>query len=96
MAVLRRHEGDLRASGVRSLSVFGSLARGDETASDVDVAVRLDETTMRGGLSYFSKIEALRSQLEQILGSPVDIVSEPARRKSLQDNIDKDRLVAFS
>jgi Nucleotidyltransferase domain len=41
LALLRRHEKELRAHGVETVSLFGSLARGDATdSSDVDLAIR--------------------------------------------------------
>jgi hypothetical protein len=40
IATLRAHEGELRRAGIRHLSLFGSVARGDATVdSDVDLAV---------------------------------------------------------
>jgi hypothetical protein len=41
LATLKEHEGELRRAGVFSLSVFGSVARGESPAHDVDIAVRL-------------------------------------------------------
>jgi uncharacterized protein len=42
IATLRAHEAELRTAGVQSLSLLGSVARGEATeASDVDVLVRL-------------------------------------------------------
>jgi predicted nucleotidyltransferase len=41
LAVLRAQEAELRARGVETLTLFGSIARGDATgASDVDLAMR--------------------------------------------------------
>jgi predicted nucleotidyltransferase len=43
IATLRAHEDELRRAGIRHLSVFGSVARGDaEAASDVDLAAEFD------------------------------------------------------
>ncbi|HLX42241.1 MAG TPA: hypothetical protein VKR43_02355 [Bryobacteraceae bacterium] len=39
IATLKGHEHDLRAVGVVSVSVFGSLARDENAAHDVDVDV---------------------------------------------------------
>lgn len=51
---LRAHEDELRALGVRGVSVFGSIARGDAgTASDIDIAVRLGADFATGGFEYF-------------------------------------------
>ncbi|MBV8098016.1 MAG: nucleotidyltransferase domain-containing protein, partial [Verrucomicrobia bacterium] len=43
IATLRAHEAELRQSGLRSLSLFGSVARGEaQTESDIDLAAELD------------------------------------------------------
>ena len=39
IAILRRHEPELKAAGVVSASLFGSTARGDADPGDVDIAV---------------------------------------------------------
>jgi predicted nucleotidyltransferase len=42
IAMLREHEAELRQLGLRSLSLFGSIARGDtETDSDIDLAAEI-------------------------------------------------------
>jgi predicted nucleotidyltransferase len=41
IAALKAHEEELRMVGVLSVSLFGSVARGENSAQDVDVAVRL-------------------------------------------------------
>jgi uncharacterized protein len=96
IAALRSHEAELRAAGVLSLSLFGSVARGESLAgSDADVAVRLGITFSKGGLDYFSRIEELESRLSRILGCKVDLVEEPVRKERFQKEIDKDRALAF-
>ena len=43
IATLRAHEAELRQAGLRSLSLFGSVARGEtETDSDIDLAAEFD------------------------------------------------------
>ena len=43
IATLRTHEAELRSAGIRRLSLFGSVARGDKEAdSDVDLAAEFD------------------------------------------------------
>lgn len=60
---MRRHRG-------RSVAVFGSVARGDETAaSDIDFLVEFEP-----GSSLFDLLH-LGEDLEQLLGVPVDVVS---------------------
>ena len=40
IAALKAHELEFRAAGVVSVSLFGSVARGENPANDVDVVVR--------------------------------------------------------
>jgi predicted nucleotidyltransferase len=57
LRTLRALEPELRAAGVRHISVFGSVARGEDTAtSDVDLALDLAPDTTPPGfnLSYTS------------------------------------------
>jgi uncharacterized protein len=96
IAKLRAHEPELRAAGVRSLSLFGSSARGEQRdESDIDVVVQLTEEAASGGFSYFGRLDALGRRLRDILQSPVDIVAEPIRKDRLRRRIEKDRVVAF-
>ena len=93
---LRAYEPELRAAGVASLSVIGSVARGEsDDASDVDVAVRLGERFAARGLDYFARLEHLEQRLAEILGRDVDVIEEPVRRARLQREIDRDRALAF-
>jgi predicted nucleotidyltransferase len=47
IAALKAHEAELRNAGVVSASVFGSVARGEDSADDVDLAVRLGKAFPR-------------------------------------------------
>lgn len=93
---LRACEPELRAAGVASLALFGSVARGEEgPASDIDIVLRLSPAAARGGLAYFSRLDALKDRLEAIVGRPVDLVAEPVRKERLRRSIEQDRAVAF-
>jgi uncharacterized protein len=62
-AVVRRHRGN-------SAAVFGSVARGEESAtSDIDFLVEFEP-----GSSLFDLLH-LTEELEALLGVPVDVVS---------------------
>jgi predicted nucleotidyltransferase len=96
ISALRAHEGELRQAGIDSLSLIGSVARGDEGPdSDIDVVVRLNETARRGGFAYFGRLERLRGRLEAILARPVDVIAEPVQKERLRSAIEKDRILAF-
>jgi predicted nucleotidyltransferase len=95
VAALKAHEHELRTAGVLSLSLFGSVVRGEDSAHDVDIAVRLGENFSARGLNYFSRLSELEGRLSGILGCKVDVVEEPARKKRYQTEIDRDRAIAF-
>ena len=96
LAQLRAHEAELKAAGIASLSIFGSVARGDATdRSDVDVVVRLSPERSECGFACFGQLDALTQRLQEILGCPVDIVSEPVRKEQLRRAIERDAALAF-
>ena len=62
-----------RKYGVRSLQVFGSIARGEGgEGSDVDLLVRFSRPV---GLFHLIRLER---ELSEVLGVPVDLVTERA------------------
>lgn len=92
ISVLRTHEAELRAAGIRHLSLFGSVARGDAVvASDVDLAAELDPDARIG----LFRLMALERRLGDLLRLPVDLVPEPVEKHRLQAHIDRDRQRAF-
>lgn len=92
ITTLRAHEAELRAAGIRCLSMFGSVARGDAAAnSDVDLAAELDP----GARMDLFRLTALERRLADLLERPVDLLPEPVEKRRLQLNIDRDRRLAF-
>lgn len=77
------------------MSLFGSVARGDDSAHDVDLAVRLGEDFSAPGLDYLSRLSDLEERLSGILGCKVDVIEEPVRKQRFQTEIDRDRALAF-
>lgn len=77
--------------GIAHVALFGSTAR-DEAgeASDLDLAVRL-RPDARLGWSFAT----LDQRISDLLGVPVDVVTEPSHRARLQAEIDRDRADAF-
>lgn len=93
---LRAHEQELKEAGITRLSLFGSIARGDGGPdSDIDIAVCVGEGFSSGGFDYFWALEQLQKRLSQLLGRKVDIVAEPVRKERFQNEIDRDRALAF-
>jgi hypothetical protein len=96
LALLRAYESELRAAGIESVSIFGSVARGEQTlASDIDLVVRVEPAFREGGFAYFGRLDALNAQLRNILGCSVDIVAEPVRKDRLRQEIVRDAALAF-
>lgn len=74
---LRALESELQTSGVRHVSVFGSVARGEETAnSDIDLALDLTPGTVPTGFQFIAHIERLKRRLTSALRRDVDIVAD--------------------
>ncbi len=89
---MRAHETELRAAGLLSLSLFGSVARGEATAeSDVDLAVVFDPAA---SMDLF-RLEAVQRRIGDMLGRRADLLPEPVEKRRLQARIDRDRLRVF-
>jgi predicted nucleotidyltransferase len=78
---------DLHQRGVKSLAVFGSVARGDATASsDIDVLVEFSRPV---GLFEFIR---LKYYLEELTSCRVDLVTRDAIRPSMREDILKEAI----
>lgn len=96
LALLRAHETELRQRGVESVTLFGSVARGEASAaSDVDLAIRPGVGFSAGGFDHFGRIEALRERLAALLERDVDLVEEPTRNPRLRQIIEQEGVRAF-
>ena len=82
LEILAHHQADLKKLGVKSLAVFGSVAR-DEAGPDSDVDL-LAEFQRPFGLFKYVK---LKEYLENILGCSVDLVTPAALHPALRDRI---------
>ena len=89
---LKRNQANLKALGLARLSLFGSTARGQASAtSDIDLAVTLDKDAK---IDLF-RFAAITEQLTRLLGTQVDLIVEPARNPRMQAQIDQDRLRVY-
>jgi len=81
--ILSAHENELRSQfGVKSLALFGSVARGDATeASDVDMLVEFNRPT-----GYFG-LMVLQEHLEGLLGCNVDLGTPRSLKPRLRDRV---------
>jgi len=81
---LRDDRDALGAYRVRSLAVFGSVARGEmREGSDVDILVEFESGACIGLFEFVR----LQRHLAELLGAPVDLVTPAALRHELRESI---------
>lgn len=88
LKLLASHKTELaRRFGVAQLSLFGSSAR-DEAgeASDVDVLVSFD------GPATSQRYFGVQFYLEDLLGRPVDLVTDKALRAELRPHVEREAI----
>lgn len=82
LALLKSRKRQLKKYGVHSLSIFGSVARGQARKnSDVDMLVDFEKPV---GLFEYAR---LKMYLEGVLGRKVDLVTPEALREELREDI---------
>ena len=81
---IQAHRAILEEFSVKSLSLFGSVVRGEARPdSDVDILVEF-EPDARIGFFTFSR---LQRRLSEVLGRPVDLVTPDALHKAMKNRI---------
>jgi len=92
LRVLHEQAQHLRSRGIRSLSLFGSMARGEVgQRSDIDLLIATDP---EAGLGFFELFE-LKEELETLLGRPVQFAFGSKMRPWLREWIEEDRIEIF-
>lgn len=86
LALLSHHKPEMqRRFGVRRLALFGSRARDESvTNSDTDLLVEFD------GPATSARYFGLQFYLEDLLGGPVDLVTNQALRAELRPFVERD------
>ncbi len=80
---LAAHESELKEQGVKSLAVFGSVARGEAGPdSDVDLLVEFERSI---GLFHFIHVKDFLGELLQ--GAHVDLVMREAVYEELKEDV---------
>ena len=84
LGVLRKHKAELeKRFGVRTLVLYGSVARDDATEdSDINLLVSFDGTTTS------ERFFGVQFYVEDLLECPVDLVTERAQRKAGRPIVD--------
>jgi predicted nucleotidyltransferase len=89
---LQAHEAELKSAGIVRLAVFGSVARGENSArSDVDLLADFDKTR-RYTLLTMGRLENL---LADLLGASVDLSSPDWLNESVKDQVLREAVIAF-
>lgn len=87
LTLLREHLPQLHELGIRSLSMFGSVARGDFSPdSDVDLLVEFDPP-----LTFDRYIRA-KFYLEDLLSRPVDLVFPDTLKPRVRPNAEREAI----
>ncbi|MDT7533253.1 nucleotidyltransferase domain-containing protein [Sphingobium sp. SA2] len=92
IARIKPHEAELRAAGITSLALFGSVARGEARAdSDVDLMCEIDKTRVHDLLDFIG----IQLRLKDIVGQQVDLVQQAFMRPRIAQNAAKDQIRVF-
>jgi predicted nucleotidyltransferase len=90
LRIIEQHRESLKKLGVKSLELFGSVARNEATAnSDVDFLV---EFSIDAGLFELFRV---KHYLEDILGCAVDLGTKEALKEHLREPVLKEVIRAF-
>ena len=84
---LSSHRKEIEAFGVKSLAIFGSIARGEAGPdSDIDILVEFQ------GKATFSQYMKLKFFLQDMLGYSIDLVTPKALKPRLKPYIERDAI----
>ncbi|MGK7892891.1 MAG: nucleotidyltransferase family protein [Xenococcus sp. (in: cyanobacteria)] len=90
LAIVNAHQTELQDLGVKSLELFGSVAR-DQASSDSDVDF-LVEFAIEASLFDLFRV---RHYLEDLLGCDVDLGTTDALREHLREPVLEDAIPVF-
>jgi uncharacterized protein len=87
LSILKQHQVTLKKLGVRSLALFGSVARDEATPeSDVDIVVEFESPVT------FDRYMDVRFYLEDHLGRKVDLVSWKSLKPQIRDLVEQEAI----
>jgi uncharacterized protein len=90
LAIVAAHREQLQAMGVKSLNLFGSVARNEARPdSDVDFLV---EFSIDASLFDLFRVQ---HYLEDLLGCSIDLGTKDSLREHLRESVLKDAIHAF-
>ncbi len=84
LTILVAHQEELKTLGVKSLALFGSVARNEARPdSDVDLLIEFEEGQEPQGLEYFG----FNQHFEKLLGREVDLANPHQLKPRIRDRI---------
>ena len=87
ISLLSKQRSRIDQLGVKSLSIFGSTARGEsQPESDVDILVEFE------GKATFDRYMELKFLLEDLLETRIDLVTRKALRPEMRARVEKEAL----
>jgi predicted nucleotidyltransferase len=87
VAFLKAHLSEIQGYGVKSVAIFGSVARDEATdKSDIDLLVEFD------GKVTFDRYMDLKFFLEDSLECPVDLVSKKMLKPQIRDIVETEAI----
>ena len=82
---MREHRQEIQEFKIEKMSIFGSVARDEETPeSDIDILIKFE------GAASYDRYMDLKFFLEDLLGRKVDLVTEDAMRAEIRAYVEKD------
>lgn len=91
LAILTSHQEKIKSLGVKSLALFGSVAR-DEAGSESDVDILVDFE----GIVTFDRYMELKFYLEDLLGTRVDLVSRRSLKPRVRPDVEREAIPVMS
>ena len=86
---LRAYEPELRKKGVKTLVLFGSVARGEAAPSDVDLAAEFERgTTIPDAVN-------IEYRLSELLNAPVDLSNKKTLKEGIRESAERDFVLVF-
>lgn len=87
LRLIRSHKKKLDSFNVKSLALFGSVARDEShVLSDIDILVEFQ------GKATFDQYMKLKLFLEDTLGCSVDIVTRKALKPRIRESVEREAL----
>jgi len=92
LEILRAHKDELKAAGVRSLRIFGSMAR-DEAGpeSDIGLEAAFEEPS---ALTILDLVRPER-HLADLLGRKVELIQQGTFKEGVRESVEAEAVFAF-